>query len=170
MAPSLRSATNGFITHGWYDPELYNLTGQQPQCLVDVTFGRWSETRCDDLDFLISIEKLFGWWMRTLGSVERLFKTTLDKTLSHVLNRLDTARKRLGYLLVRPVRPVSVRLEQDLGPTYFLAGPLKLLGHHAQFVSLLTRKADDVSFLHGNLLVPDSVVNSAKPANPKIKL
>jgi hypothetical protein len=49
--------------------------------------------------------------MRAPGSVEHLFKAALDKTLSHVFDCLDTARKRLGYLLVRPVRPISVRLE-----------------------------------------------------------
>jgi hypothetical protein len=53
---------------------------------------------------------------------------------------------------------------------HFLAGPFQLFDDPPKLVLLFIRETDDVSLLHGNLLVPASLLKSAKLANPKIKL
>jgi hypothetical protein len=53
---------------------------------------------------------------------------------------------------------------------HFLAGPFQLFDDPPKLVLLLIRETDDVSLLHGNLLVPASLLKSAKLANPKTKL
>ena len=87
--------------------------------------------------------------MFALRSVERLLKTSFDQPLPDVFHRLDSARKRLGDLLVGPVGAVHICFQQNLGTPDLLAGPFQFFDNFAKLVPFLIREPNDILLLHG---------------------
>src|SRR4051794_3796374 len=81
--------------------------------------------------------------------MERLLKTLLNQSLSQPLNRSRSTGKCLGDTLVRPVRSVSVGLQQNLSTPNFLARSLQLLDNIPKLLPFLIRQTHHVQLLHG---------------------
>ena len=88
--------------------------------------------------------------MFAFRSVERLPKTSFHQPLADFLHGLATAGKRLGNLLVRPVRPVRVRLQQNLSPPDLLTCSLQFLDYCLKFLAFLIRQPNNILLLHGD--------------------
>ena len=101
------------------------------------------------------------------GAIEDLVKPSLDQSLSNLLHRPRPTRERFGDLLVSPVRPVGLSLQQNLhaepsgwSPSVSLR-PLEAL-------PLLIRQSHYVFLLHGHFLVHTQFCRFTKNRQPKL--
>jgi hypothetical protein len=98
---------------------------------------------------LVARQKLLHGRLRSFNAVKRLVKTLLGESLSKPFDGSRATQERLGDSLVRPIRPVGVRLEQNLGASNFLTGAFELLDDAVKLISFLIRQSHDVQLPHG---------------------
>jgi hypothetical protein len=98
---------------------------------------------------LVARQKLLHGRLRSFNAVKRLVKTLLDEPLSKPFDGSRATQERLGDSFVRPIRPVGVSLEQNLGTSNFLTGAFELLDDTVKLISFLIRQSHDVQLPHG---------------------
>lgn len=90
--------------------------------------------------------------MLPLHPLQRLLKPTLHQMLPDILHGLGAAPKRLGYLPIRPRRPIGIRLQQNLRPPHFLTGSAQLLDHPLKFLPFRICQTNHIFLSHQSLL------------------
>jgi hypothetical protein len=99
---------------------------------------------------LVARQKLLHGRLRSFNAVKRLVKTLLDEPLSKPFDGSRATQERLGDSLVRPIRPVGISLEQNLGASNLLTGPFQLLDNAVKLISFIIRQSHDVQLPHGS--------------------
>jgi hypothetical protein len=95
--------------------------------------------------------------------VERVFKPLLNQSLPKPFNGSRPARERFGDSVVDPIRPVGIRLQENLGTPNFLASSFQLLDNTAKFVAV---NRTTYNFCMAHLLVPCRIADSPEFSNP----
>jgi hypothetical protein len=127
----------------------HHLVGQQLQRPVSVAGRRFAQSHRNQLRLGLTIELARRGRLRAFLAVQGRFKAFGDQALAEVLDGLHTAIEGLGDLDIRPSRPVSIRLEQDLGAAKPLRRSLELLEDLLTNGTLFIRQPDDVLLDHG---------------------
>jgi len=93
-------------------------------------------------------------------SVERDVETFGDQFRPNVFDALPRTEKSVGDVLVFPVRPVGVGLEQDVGTPDFRIRSLQFFDDGETRFPLFVGQANNVNFFHGktSLLVKTAII------------
>ncbi len=126
---------------------------EQVKCPTSITGWRPAEPHRNQLCFAFAIEKRLRRRCLAFLPVESLLEPSDDKTLSQVLDRLDSAMKRIGDFRVGPSGAIRIGFQQDLGSSNFLRRAFEFLDHFHASLTFFIRKSNHILLIHGNLLV-----------------
>jgi len=92
-----------------------------------IAFGRWTKSPYDDSGFLVSRQQFLHERLLALNAVEGFVKSLLDEPLSTSFHGSCSTGVCLGDPLVRPTRPLGVRLQQNPSTSNLWTRPLEFL-------------------------------------------
>jgi len=124
------------------------------------TLRRIGKSKGDDFRFLFAVETFSTRRFIPFFSVEGDVETFGDQSLSQIFDALSRAEKRIGDVLVLPIRPVGIRLEQNVGTPHFRIRTFQVFGDGKTRFPLFTGQTNNVNFLQGktSLLVKSAII------------
>jgi hypothetical protein len=98
---------------------------------------------------LVTREQFFHRRLLTLDPVERLFKSSLDESVTKPLHGSRPTRECVSDTLIRPIRAIGIGLEQHLSTPHLLPGPFQLLDNTLKLDSFWLRQSNNIQLPHG---------------------
>ena len=108
------------MAHRLHDCQGYHGIGEQVQRPVAVPCGRLPQPQGNQLRLGFAIELARCGWLRAFLPGQSPFEAFHNQTFTEILNGLHAAVESLRDLDIRPARPISICLEQNLSATELL--------------------------------------------------